>query len=90
MGVGVQVLLGLYSLSLLVLNEILLVPALMYVIEAMIRKKKERSTIRAVQREQPESFLGIRRMNKVPYEWIRKLYGVAKGVDEKIDEGVLR
>ena len=29
-------------------------------------------------------------MNKVPNGWIRELFGVAKDMDEKIDEGVLR
>ena len=34
--------------------------------------------------------LGIRRIDKVPNARIRQLYGVTKGVDEKIDEWVLR
>ena len=33
--------------------------------------------------------LGIRRMDRVPNTWIRKLCGVMKGIDGKID-GVLR
>ena len=33
--------------------------------------------------------LDIRRMDKVSNAQIRKLYRVTKGVDEKIDEGVL-
>ena len=33
--------------------------------------------------------LNIRRMNNNPNARIRQLYGVTKGVDEKIDEGVL-
>ena len=33
--------------------------------------------------------LGIRRMSRVPNAWIRELCGVMKGVDERIDEGVL-
>ena len=33
--------------------------------------------------------LGIRRMDKIPNARIRQLCGVAKVVDEKIDEGVL-
>ena len=32
---------------------------------------------------------GIRRMDKVPIAQIRELCGVAKGVDERIDESVL-
>ena len=33
--------------------------------------------------------LGIRRMDKVPNGRTREFYGVTKGVDERIDEGVL-
>ena len=29
-------------------------------------------------------------MDKVPTAWIRQLFGVTKGVDEKIDEGILQ
>ena len=34
--------------------------------------------------------LGIRRINRVPNERIRELWGVRKGLDERIGEGVLR
>ena len=34
--------------------------------------------------------LGIRRMDRVQNARIREFYGMTKGVDEKIDEGVLR
>ena len=33
--------------------------------------------------------LGIKRMARVPNAWIKKLYGVMKGMDKKIDEVVL-
>ena len=33
--------------------------------------------------------MGITRMDKVLSAWIRELYGVTKGVDERIDEGDL-
>ena len=36
------------------------------------------------------SLLGIRGMDKVPNAPIRQLYGVTKGVDEKIDESIIR
>ena len=36
------------------------------------------------------SLLGIRRMDKVPNGWRKELCGVTKGVDERIDEGVLQ
>ena len=35
-------------------------------------------------------FLGIRRMDKLPNTQIRELCGMAKGVDERTYEGVLR
>ena len=35
------------------------------------------------------SLLGIRRMDRVPNARIRELCGMAKGVDERIEEGVL-
>ena len=34
--------------------------------------------------------LGIRRMDRVPNTRIREYYGVKKGLDESIDEGVLQ
>ena len=33
--------------------------------------------------------LGIGRMDRVPNAWIRELCGVKKGLDERIDEGML-
>ena len=46
--------------------------------------------IRSVQMDNIRGLLGIRRMDKVPNARISQLCGVTKGVDEKIDEGVLR
>ena len=66
-----------------VLEESLLVPVHMYGSETMIWREKERSRIRAVQ-------MDMRRMNEVPNAQIRQLCGVTKGIDEKIDEGVLQ
>ena len=34
--------------------------------------------------------LGIRRLGKVPNTQLRELYGVTKGFEERIDEGVIR
>ena len=34
--------------------------------------------------------LGIKRMDRVPNARIRELVGVAKEIDERIDEGILR
>ena len=52
--------------------------------------KEERSRIKAVQMDYLRVLLGIRRVDRVPNAWIRELSGVKKGVDERIDEGVLR
>ena len=73
-----------------VLRESLLVPVLTHDIEKMIGREKERSRIWAIQMDHLRGLLGIRRMDKVPNKGIRKLCGVMKGEDEKIDEGVLR
>ena len=51
---------------------------------------KERYGIRAVQMENLRGLQGIRRMDRVLNERIRELWGVTKGVRERIDEGVLR
>ena len=47
----------------------------------------EREGVRAVQMDNLRGFLGIRRMDNAR---IRELCGVKKGLDERIDEGVLR
>ena len=62
----------------------------MYAREKMLWKKKEISRIRAVQMDYLRGLLGIRRINRVPNEWIRELHRVTKRVGERIDEGVLR
>ena len=72
------------------LHESLLMPVLTYGSETIIWREKERCRIWAVQMDNHRGFLGIRRMDKVPNAQIRRLCGVTKGVDEKIDEGVLR
>ena len=82
--------LGICSLSVLVLHETLLVPLLMYGSETMLWKEKERSRIRGVQIDNLRSLLGIRGMDRVQNARIRKLRGVKNGVDERIDEGVLQ
>ena len=48
-----------------ILYKTLLVPVLMYGIETMIWKEKERSRIRAVQMDNLRGLLGIRRMDRV-------------------------
>ena len=56
----------------------------------MIWTEKEGSRIRTVHMDNLRGLLGIRRLDKVPNARLRQLCGVTKGVDEKIDEGVLR
>ena len=72
-----------------VLHEMSLVPVLIYGSETMIWKEEERSRIRVVQMDKITSLLGIRRMDGVPNARIRELSGMAKGVDERIEGGVL-
>ena len=72
------------------MHETLLVPVFKYSIETMLWKEKKRSRIRAVQMDNLRGLLGIRRIDRVPNAQIRELCGVKKGLDEKIDEGVLR
>ena len=49
-----------------VLHESLLVLVLIYSSETMIRREKERSSIRAVQMDNLRGLLGIGRMDKAP------------------------
>ena len=73
-----------------VLQESLLMAVLIYGSETMIWREKRRSRIRAVEMYNLRGLLGIRRMDKVPNARVRQLCRVTKGVDEKIDEGILR
>ena len=66
-----------------------MMPVLTYGSETIWREN-ERPRIWAVQMDNLKRLVGIRRIDKVPNARIRKLCGVKKGVDEKIDEGVLR
>ena len=61
----------------------------MYGSEIILRKEKERSRNRAVQMDNLKRLLGFRRMGRVSNARIRELCGVKKGLDERIDEGVL-
>ena len=46
--------------------------------------------MRALQMENLRGLLEIRRICRIPNAWIREFCGVTKGIDERIDEGVLR
>ena len=65
-------------------------PVLTYGSEKLICREEERCRIRAFQMDNLRGLLGIRRIDKVSNARIRQLCRVTKGVDEKIDEGVLR
>ena len=71
------------------MQETLVVPVLMYGSKAMLWKEKKKSRIRDAQINIIKGLVGIRRVNRVPNAWIREFYGVTKGVDDRIDEGVL-
>ena len=64
-------------------------PVLTYGSETMIWREKERSKIRNEQIDNLGGVWGIRRMDKAPNARIKPLCGITKGIDEKIDEGVL-
>ena len=73
-----------------VFHETLFVPVLMYGNETMFWKEKERSRIRAVQMDNLRSLVVIRKMDRVPNPRIREFCGLTKGLDNRIDESVLR
>ena len=72
------------------MHELLLLPVLMYDSETMVWRERGRGRVRAVQMDNLRYLLGIRRMDIVPNARIRQSCRVTKGVDEKIDEDVLR
>ena len=53
-------------------------------------EEKERSRIRTVQMDNHRGLLGIKRMDRVPNSRIRELCGAKKGLEERIDEFMLR
>ena len=59
---------GIFSLSVLVFHETLVVLVLMYVSETMLWKEKDRSKIRSVQMDNFRVLLGVRRMNSLEKE----------------------
>ena len=77
-------------MSVLVLHETLFVSVLMYGSETICWKEKESSRIKAVQMDNLRGLLGIRRMYLVLNARIRDLCGVKKGLDERIEEGVVQ
>ena len=55
----------------------------------MIWNEKEIPWIRGVRMDNLRCLMGIRRMDKVANVRIRELCGVTRGMDERIDKGVL-
>ena len=51
----------------------MVVPTLIYGSKTMSWKEEERSRIRVVQMDNIRGLLGIRKMDRVPNAWIRKL-----------------
>ena len=74
----------------ILLHEILLVLFLMYGSVIILWKEKERSRIRAGEKDNIRGLLGIMRMDRVPNARIMELCRVKKSLDERIDEGALR
>ena len=69
-----RLMLGICSLSVLVLHETLLVPVYMYGHETMLWREKERSKFRLyIRMENLRGLLGIRRMDMVLNARIREL-----------------
>ena len=62
----------------------------MYSSETIIWRENEKSRIRGVQMDNLRGLLGIRRMTTAPNAWIRRMYVVINGVNERIDKIVLR
>ena len=65
------------------------VVCLLYGNETMLWKEEERSRIMVVQMDNLRGLLGIRRKDRVPNAWIRKLRRVKQGLDEMIVESML-
>ena len=73
-----------------VLHESLLGLVLMHGSDTILWKEKERSRVRFVQMDNLRGLLDIRRIERIPNARIRGVCGVKKGLDGRIDEGVLR
>ena len=61
----------------------------MYGSKTILWKEKERSTIRAVKMNNHGGLQGTRRIDRVQNARIRELCEMKKGLDERIDEGIL-
>src|SRR5678816_1261878 len=68
----------------------MLLPVLLYSSETMVLNKKHRSKVQCVQMDNLRGVLGVRRIDKMRNELIREWCGVKKGVNERINESMLR
>src|SRR5678816_947056 len=68
----------------------MLLPVLFYSSETMVWNKKYRSKVQCVQMDNLRGVLGVRRIDKMRNEHIRVLCGVKKGINERINESMLR
>ena len=73
-----------------ILQESMLTPVLLYGSESMVWDKSYRSKVQAVQMDNLRSVLGVRRIDKIRNEFIRSTCGVQKGINERINESMLR
>jgi hypothetical protein len=73
-----------------VLHESMLVQTLLYGSEVTVWCPKYRSRVQAVQMDNLRSVLGVRRIDKMRNERIRELCGVERGMNERINESLLR
>ena len=73
-----------------VLYETLLAPVLTYGSETMLWKEKERPRIKTAYMDSLRGLPGIRRMGRVPNARIRELCRMMNGIDERIEDDVLR
>ena len=72
------------------MQEALLVLALTYGSKAILWNEKNISRNRAVQMDNIRGLFSIRGMDRITNARINELLGMTKGVDERIDERVLR
>ena len=73
-----------------ILHESMLLPVLLYGSECMVWDRTYRSKVQAVQMDNLRSVLGVKKIDKIRNEFIRTVCGVEKGINERVNESVLR
>ena len=74
----------LWVIGVFILNEDLLVPTLMYGIETMVWREKERSRISAGQIDNLRGILSIRSTHIMPNPQVKELCGMKKVMDKSV------